>query len=174
MSDCFCYSQFQQLPRDIHTHSQAGIGGHRNELLGCLAEDVVHADEEVEALGMDVDKPTHAGSKAVDAEVNTTINPLEGFPVGAQACIGPRIRTTETTAAEETEGNLAIDRQVILYTKVHGTANACGASTLVRYFRQVDEVGQLVLLAISLVRKRFGTVLRDLCIMEAVELEGLS
>ena len=135
---------------------------------------MVHADEEVEALGMDVDKPTHTGSKAVDAEVDTTINPLEGFPVGAQACIGPRIRTTETTAAEETEGNLAIDGQVIFHTKVHGAANACSASTLVRYFRQVDEVGQLILIGVSLLLKRIGTALGDLYIMETIELEGLS
>ena len=75
-----------------------------------------------------------------------------------------------------TVGDLGVDLhgQVIFHTKVHGAANACSASTLVRYFRQVDEVGQLILIGVSLLLKRIGTALGDLYIMETIELEGLS
>ena len=52
------------LPSDAHTQCHTGIGAERDKLLAGLAQDVVHADEEVVTLRMDVEHVTQTGGKS--------------------------------------------------------------------------------------------------------------
>ena len=70
------------LPRYAHSERKAGVGAERNALLALLAEYVIHAYEEVIALGMDVEHPSETRREAVHREVYTTIEPLQRLIVG--------------------------------------------------------------------------------------------
>ena len=101
---------------------------------------MVHTEEEVEASRVNVKNPSHAGGKTVDAEVHAAIEPFQGYPVGAQTGISPGLRSAEASAAQETEGNPTIGRQVILCTEVHSSTDAGGSSTRVGDGLQIGEV----------------------------------
>ena len=114
------------LERDVHADGQIGIRAEGHELLRGLSKDVVHADEEVEARGMDVEHPAGAGAEVVDGHVDASVEPLEGRPVGAQAAFSPRVVTVEVVLSEQSEGEGLVDGQLILHAHV-GRGGECFA-----------------------------------------------
>ena len=113
------------LPCDAHTHCDVGVGAERDTFLAGLAKDVVHADEEVVALRMDVHHISHACSKAACRKADASVKPLEGFPVGAQSALGPREVAVDACGADESEGHLAVDRQCVFASGGDCGADAC-------------------------------------------------
>ena len=66
----------QLLECHVQTKVNAGIRTEGNTLLGLLAQNMVHTNEEVDCLWVDVKYPTSTGAEGVDTKVNTTIEPL--------------------------------------------------------------------------------------------------
>ena len=67
---------------DTQAHVCRALCG--NVLLGELAHDAVHTGEETEALGVDVDYPSEAGSQRTETEVDAAFQPLHGMYVGRE------------------------------------------------------------------------------------------
>ena len=162
------------LPGNAHTHSDAGIGTKRNELLTGLTQDVIHTDEEVVTLRMDVQDVTHAGCKTADGKVDTTIQPLQWFPVGTKSTLAPGIVTIDAGATQETERQLIIRRQTVLCTEIERSCQTGGTTTLVAQILQIDEVGYLVVVIIYLVVNGRTAVFSYRSIMETIELDRKS
>ena len=68
--------------RYVESDVNAGVGAERDKLLAHLAQDVVHTDEDVEALGMSVDHPSAAGCEAAHGEAHATVEPVKRSHVG--------------------------------------------------------------------------------------------
>lgn len=124
-------------PGDVHAYGKARIGAERDALLALLAEDVIHADEEIVSFGVDVEHPSEARREAVYRQVDTAVKPAERFPVGTQAPFRPRVRAVDARAAQEAERDWPVYRQVIAASKVERRANPGGAATLVALVLEV-------------------------------------
>lgn len=123
---------------------------------------------------MDIQNITHTCSKTADCKVDTTIQPLQWFPVGTESTLAPGIITIDAGAAQQTEGQLVVCWQTVLCAKVERSCQSGSTATLVAQILQVDEVGNLVAVVIYLVINGRTTVFSYRSIMEAIELEALS
>lgn len=100
---------------------------------------------------MDIQNITHTCSKTADCKVDTTIQPLQWFPVGTESTLAPGIITIDAGAAQQTEGQLVVCWQTVLCAKVERSSQSGSTATLVAQILQVDEVGNLVAIVIYLV-----------------------
>lgn len=100
---------------------------------------------------MDIQNITHTCSKTADCKVDTTIQPLQWFPVGTESTLAPGIITIDAGAAQQTEGQLVVCWQTVLCAKVERSCQSGSTATLVAQILQVDEVGNLVAVVIYLV-----------------------
>ena len=118
---------------DVHAHAQRGVAAQRDHLFADLADEVVHAEEDVETLGMDIDDPSHAGGERVGGQVHAAVEPVEWFPVGTEAAFCPGVLTAEACGAEQSEVYLLIAGQCIAHADVHPRGEHGGAATLVAF-----------------------------------------
>lgn len=102
---------------------------------------------------MDIQNITHTCSKTADCKVDTTIQPLQWFPVSTESTLAPGIITIDAGAAQQTEGQLVVCWQTVLCAKVERSCQSGSTATLVAQILQVDEVGNLVAIVIYLVIK---------------------
>ena len=72
---CLMFGAGKRLPCDVHTHVYTCVGAEWYALFACFAEQMVCTDEEVAALGVDVEHPSHARSEAVDSETHASVEP---------------------------------------------------------------------------------------------------
>ena len=120
---------------------------------------------------MDIQNITHTCSKTADCKVDTTIQPLQWFPVGTESTLAPGIITIDASAAQQTEGQLVVCWQTVLCAKVERSCQSGSTATLVAQILQVDEVGNLVAVIIQLVINGRTAVFSYRSIMEAIELK---
>ena len=167
------------LERYVETYVNAGVGAERDKLLAHLAQDVVHADEDVEALGVSVDHPSAAGCEAVHGEAHATVEPAQRSHVGTHTTLGPCVFAVEACGAERTELQLTIEREHVFCAKVERGTYAGGTSALVALVSKVGEVGYLVRLLVALTLERVVLevavvvilIIKD--VVETAELEAL-
>ena len=79
----------------VETYVNAGVGAERDKLLAHLAQDVVHADEDVKTLGMSVDHPSAACREAVNGEAHATVEPVKRSYVGTHTALRPCVFAVE-------------------------------------------------------------------------------
>ena len=101
--DSLFYFNNKASPCNAHTHCDAGIRTERYAFLARLAKDMIHTDEEIIALRMDVENITHTCRETVYSEVHTAVEPLQRLPVGTQSAFSPRISSLDAGAAQKTE-----------------------------------------------------------------------
>ena len=131
------YCLHHPLPCHAHAECYTGVGTERNKLLAGLAKYMVHAQIEVVALGMNVEHPTETGGKAAHSHVDAAVKPLGRCPVGTQSALSPGIVTVETGAAEEAEGQFAINRQRIFTPHIDGGTDTGRTLALVALVRRL-------------------------------------
>ena len=142
------------LERYVETYVNAGVGAERDEFLAHLTQDVVHAEEDVEALGMSVDHPSAAGCEAVNGEAHATVEPVKRSHVGTHTTLGPCVFAVEACGAERTELQLAVEREHVFRADVQRGADTGGAAALVALVSKVGEVGYLVRILVALTLER--------------------
>ena len=104
------FALYAPLPRHVKAHVYAGVRAERYALFALLAQQVVHAYEEVHAFGVEVNNPSQAGGEAVYGKVYAAINPLQRSHVGADTSFSPAIFAIEVSRAEGTKLQFAIYR----------------------------------------------------------------
>ena len=76
-------------PCDIHTHVEAYVRIERNHRSAGLAKQVVHANEEVEARGVNIEYPAHRGAERACGKVDAAIEPVQWLVVGTETTFAP-------------------------------------------------------------------------------------
>lgn len=142
------------LERNVETQVHTCVRAERNELLAHLAKDMIHTDEHVEALRMHVENPSAACCVAVQGEVYAAVNPLQRRYIGAQTTLRPCVLAIEACRAEQTELELAIEREGVFGANVERSADAGCAAPLVAFVSKVGEVGKLVAVLVALTLER--------------------
>lgn len=142
------------LERNVETKVHTCVRAERNELLAHLTKDMIHADEHVKAFRMHVENPSAACCVAVQGEVYAAVNPLQRRYIGAQTTLRPCVLAIEACRAEQTELELAIEREGVFSTYVERSADAGCAAPLVAFVSKVGEVGKLVAVLVALTLER--------------------
>ena len=63
---------------------------------------------------MDIEHPTGTGREGVDGKVDTTVEPLQGRPVGTETGLVPRIVAVKAVHGQQAERQRLVDRQLVL------------------------------------------------------------
>ena len=132
---------------------------------------MIHANEEVYSLWMEVHNPAKTGSVCVYAKVNTAIYPFQWSDICTQATFCPRIFTIDFGTAKETKLQLTVAWKHILATEIHCCCELCCLGTLSTFVLQICEIGNLIAITVWLVFESWTFAWIDCNIMETIKLK---
>ena len=90
----------QLLECHVQTKVNAGIRTEGNTLLGLLAQNMVHTDEDVHSHRVEVYYPSHCGAEGCECHVDASVDPFQRAYVGAYALFCPRILAVEAVGEQ--------------------------------------------------------------------------
>ena len=132
------------LESNVHAEVDTGIRTEGYTLLRLLTQDMVHTDEKVHGLGMDVQYPAGAGGIVVQGHTDTAIQPLQWFPVGAQTSLCQRERSIKALLEQESECHSLVHGQLVFSTQTERCCQAFSNTALIAAVRDMHEVSYLV------------------------------
>ena len=119
---------------------------------------MVHTDEQVEALWVDVEYPSEAGTKGANAEVDAAGEPFQGCYVGRKAEVGPGVLAVDACRVHQAEGEVPVVREDVLTGEVHGCAEACGPAADVALVLELIDGSQFIAQLVPLLAEGVGII----------------
>ena len=102
---------------------------------------------------MEIDEPTEIGTKCTYTQIDTNRDDVGRSHIGRETELGPRIFTLNPRTIQQTESEFSICWQSIFRTKVEGSTQHSGTSTLIAIVLQLIEVAQVVKQTVAFVLK---------------------
>lgn len=138
---------------EVDAEGEVGVAAQGDALLGEFAQHAIHAQEEIESLGVDVDHPAEGGARRAEAQAGRGLEGAAGGDGGREALFVPAVPALDAGGGEEPEAQAVVGRQLVFGRQVEGGAQHGGLGgargSSLESVEPLEVVGEIVVLVVD-------------------------